>query len=752
MPFKNKKIDSLIFLLLIIVYSISATCLPLNTQSLSFIPLIFVGICGYISCVICFCLKEKVHYIHFLLIVPYVLVFILTHFQSGMNGLLVWINTILMQYNQVHEAGIQLLNSTNGNGLQTFILIFSLIQIDILYFFISSKNKRLYLSVYIYLWAILLLEINQFNAFIFALVFILLISLLIYEMTPLTRKWISFLGIIIIGISFALNDVNNQNVENIKINVLDTVHDVRYGKNVLPSGNLMQANLLSRGKDARLKVTSTYEKDLYLKAYVGSIYKDNQWRTLTDADYGYKNSGMFTWLNKHHFDPSRQVSTYYSLGNEKLKKNKVSISVESASREYLYSVVSLEDVSLKSYQMIKDYSLRTKGLFGKDSYSFDELSNDKPYELMTSDAWLSNPNTKEQKEYIQAESVYRQFVYDHYLRIDRDMNSLMKDTFWKNYDPVQEDSIYSSIQQIRKYFETKTTYQAQMDAVQTNDTIRYFLTKSKKGNSAFYASVATLALRSHGIPARYVEGYYVSKDAFEQDDSVVLKGRDSHAWTEIYYDGIGWVPVDFTPGFYDEAVVLQKMVDMPNTVHKTAGVHKNKRNKADEMYSKKQQGKNNVKKALQHVINVFGIVLGVIALLILILTFVFVALEIAKGILINIWKNRYKCASGKEKVIMLSKLIDLLLQILHISVCLSWNTNAADEYISNHVDTIMPGDYKRVSYLIEKSVYGDVELQEFEMRTIKSFVECLYKAGMQGSKRIQMRTSFAILKMLKQAF
>lgn len=745
MAFKNRKIDSLIFLLLMIIYSISAMCLPLPMQSLSFIPLILVSVFGYISCVLCFCFKEKTRYIYILLAIPYILVFILTRFQSGMNGFIIWLNSILMRYNQVHETGIQLLNTTNNDGLQAFVMLFSIVQIHILYLFINSKNKRLYLSIYIFLWMILLLEINRFNALIFAFVFILLISLLIYEMTPLSRKWISLLGIIIIGISLALTNVNNQSVQSFKENILDTVHDVRYGKSVLPSGNLMQANLLSRGNDARLKVSSTYEKDLYLKAYVGSIYKDNQWISLTDADYGYENSGMFTWLNKHHFDPSKQVSTYYSLGKKKIKNNKISVSVKTASRDYLYSMASLKDVSLKSYQILKDYGLRTKGLFGKNSYSFDELSIDKPYELMTSDAWLSNPTTKRQKEYIQAESVYRQFVYDHYLKIDRDMNTLMKNFFWKDYNPAQEDSIYSSIQQIRKYLETDTTYQVQMDSVQTNDAIRSFLTESKKGNSAFYASTATLALRSHGIPARYVEGYYVSKDAFSHDNSVTLKGVDSHAWTEIYYDGIGWVPVDFTPGFYDEPVVLQKMVDMPNTVHKTAGVHKNKTNKADEMYSKNRQGKNKVKDAIKHIINVLGIMLGILALMLLAITFIFVVFEICRMGMIKKWKHRYQVADSKEKVYILKRFMDLCFKIWGISVYVGWNTRESDTRICRRIPMVSQGDFIRVSSLIEKSVYGDVALQKYELRTIRMFVESLCKSGMNGSIWLKIRIHYMIL-------
>lgn len=43
------------------------------------------------------------------------------------------------------------------------------------------------------------------------------------------------------------------------------------------------------------------------------------------------------------------------------------------------------------------------------------------------------------------------------------------------------------------------------------DPIRYFLTKSRQGNSMLYASAAVESLRVHGIPARYVEGYFVSR-------------------------------------------------------------------------------------------------------------------------------------------------------------------------------------------------------------------------------------------------
>lgn len=70
------------------------------------------------------------------------------------------------------------------------------------------------------------------------------------------------------------------------------------------------------------------------------------------------------------------------------------------------------------------------------------------------------------------------------------------------------------------------------------------------------------ALRAHGIPARYAEGYYISEQALadSEDGNVSVLGEDAHGWTEVYFDGIGWLPVDVTPGYYYDAVKLQQPV------------------------------------------------------------------------------------------------------------------------------------------------------------------------------------------------
>ena len=74
------------------------------------------------------------------------------------------------------------------------------------------------------------------------------------------------------------------------------------------------------------------------------------------------------------------------------------------------------------------------------------------------------------------------------------------------------------------------------------DPLQWFLTTSRTGNQMLYASAAVEAFRAHGIPARYVEGYYLgaSKIQDSKNGEVSITGENAHAWVEVYFDGVGW--------------------------------------------------------------------------------------------------------------------------------------------------------------------------------------------------------------------
>lgn len=90
----------------------------------------------------------------------------------------------------------------------------------------------------------------------------------------------------------------------------------------------------------------------------------------------------------------------------------------------------------------------------------------------------------------------------------------------------------------------------------------------------YYVATAAEAFRAYGIPTRYVEGYYLSGDDIHSEASGINKliGADAHAWVEVYFDGVGWLSLDVTPGYYYDAVSLQQMIGMPEQASKNAAL------------------------------------------------------------------------------------------------------------------------------------------------------------------------------------
>ena len=82
----------------------------------------------------------------------------------------------------------------------------------------------------------------------------------------------------------------------------------------------------------------------------------------------------------------------------------------------------------------------------------------------------------------------------------------------------------------------------------------YFLENSKLGYCIHFATAATLMLRSLNIPARFTSGYIVSVSPREVGDVVTVTDRNAHAWVEVYYQNVGWVPLEVTPAGSGSAV------------------------------------------------------------------------------------------------------------------------------------------------------------------------------------------------------
>ena len=144
----------------------------------------------------------------------------------------------------------------------------------------------------------------------------------------------------------------------------------------------------------------------------------------------------------------------------------------------------------------------------------------------------------------QDEQAYRDYVYENYLAIDDKYLEFFKDLSQKQGISYNFDGDYTCIDYMGAYLMHNTTFNYVMESYpRSEDPILYFLSTAREGTARHYASATTLWFRSLGIPARYVQGYI----SYAQSNStVVVNALQSHSWTEIYIDGIGWYQVDLS--------------------------------------------------------------------------------------------------------------------------------------------------------------------------------------------------------------
>lgn len=87
--------------------------------------------------------------------------------------------------------------------------------------------------------------------------------------------------------------------------------------------------------------------------------------------------------------------------------------------------------------------------------------------------------------------------------------------------------------------------------------LQEFLLETKEGYCQHFAGAAAMLLRMAGVPARVAVGFATGQ---REGDGYAVRDLDAHAWTEVYFSGVGWVPFDMTPP--DAAAQLPAAVDL----------------------------------------------------------------------------------------------------------------------------------------------------------------------------------------------
>lgn len=109
---------------------------------------------------------------------------------------------------------------------------------------------------------------------------------------------------------------------------------------------------------------------------------------------------------------------------------------------------------------------------------------------------------------------------------------------------------YDAAVAVRDYLQSRFPYTLDTQVPPPGaDFVDDFLFEAKRGYCVHFATAMVILLRTADIPARYVQGYGPGtlKEGYTPKRYLVTQA-DAHAWVEVYFPGVGWVPFDPTPG------------------------------------------------------------------------------------------------------------------------------------------------------------------------------------------------------------
>ena len=654
------------------------------------------------------------------------------------------VNYCISWWNLAREAGAPLLSvdATSGDLIR-FLLVLLLLAAAMLWQ-LAQRRSLLGAVLFSMAWIVLMVAVHRVSSTACATLLASLLGTWLVRLDPdfsrLRTGWYHALLLFLILVSLPLNIVKPLSaVTDLHTAAAEEVHQLRYGSDDLPDGDLYQAHTMLTGNDATLTVTTQLEKAIYLRGFTAGRYQNGVWSPLPGSDFGGDNAGMLTWLDKQGLDPLSQYDAYLTADDASHTGSTVTVDNVGADRSRLYLPYSAAaDGSLDARQ---DNWYTGSGVLGTRYYSFDDVSGSLPGELLQQPSWVILPQTDDQSAYLRTESVYRSFVYDHYLTVDPGLSQLVSDTFWP--DGTEVNGIYDAAQRIRNVLKDNAFYDAEPMAVPENaDPIRWFLTEGE-GNSALYAATAVEAFRACGIPARYAEGYLLTASEAAAG-TVTLTDQDGHAWPEVYLDGLGWVPVDVTPGFYLDTYDLQQMVEHPQPVRQSAAADDS------EDTAREQPNDESANTPDSDRTPAAQTAAGALLLLLILIVAVFTVLTIRRWYLLGRDHRLLTSSQASRRQRFLCRQIAATMALLGLECHPGWHNQETDDQLRQQLPGLRSGEYRRVAELLERSAYSGAPLSAAEERTLLTFLHRIWQERRSLTLSTRFKLHFQLYPKTKQ--
>lgn len=340
------------------------------------------------------------------------------------------------------------------------------------------------------------------------------------------------------------------------------IHEKKYETvyTTLPEGNFSEEISPAETAVPVLAVTMEIPQPMYLRGFTGAVFDGSAWKKL-DAEVLADNEKLLYWLNLNAFVPDAQFDT--AAASMSLPQSTVTIQNMGACSFYRYVPFSMREGIWTQAENLNTDGVRGDG---ERSYTYSVVTGT-PEEISEVLTCLQTSSDPAVLQYRKAESGYRQFIYHYYLQVSEDVRIQLAE-YWDEAGKRYGDAGSLTPEQAQECALVFLGYCFPEEG--TPEEIDLPL-EHRAGTTYQYATVAAMTLRYFGIPARYAEGYVITEEmaaGMERGGTLTLDSSCAGAWVEVYQDGIGWIPMDLTPGMGD---VMRGAGTSPNSLsHQTS--------------------------------------------------------------------------------------------------------------------------------------------------------------------------------------
>ena len=505
-----------------------------------------------------------------------------------------------------------------------------------------------------------------------------------------------------------------------------------------------------------LEVQSQTGYPIYLRTWIGKFYSNNSWRPIDDAhNKELKKAGLEKYNTDTQmsyylgalsgsdiFDPmfARRQGAFVDYPSVKVlyKKGKIApVPVMPATGVYS----STDSEFTLSGDTLMNFSMRTES----PTYSTEIMipyyqspngaaifeSNLSKYQLIKQIVMQNGtiPNGEMMQYSIQnipLENKYEQFVNQNYLftptNLSNNLRSLAQSLTANQETRLQKATAvanYLSDQSRYKYTKTPSTKD-----YRGGDIIEYFLFSSKEGYCTHFASAMTLMMRSVGVPARYVTGFVARPEGNKTDGvyyTTKLKDTDAHAWVEVYFPGMGWVPFEPTPGYNQKAFRAlglssdEQQLTVSEIYRETPSEFMQEDPPEPEDFQQKE--------APDLTLQIIIIAIEVIAIAAAIFLLIFLLMLLIKKLSENHNQKRLESFSTGDPTQTTRQAIGYLVALLRTHTP-SYQITQEDE-LEEYFDWRIKMKYRDVVGIIYKALYSRHELTEAERKRVVDYTKAL---------------------------